>query len=173
MPYAHRKMNLHRDREERRHRTAPVSYCIKLGFFAGLLWGGFRWVLYTIHFTKTIPAFLVDPFFRIAFLKTGWGHVIGICSFIVFSMVAALIYYYVLGRIAGPWPGLFYGAFWWCVWFLTAGPLLAMVEPVYKIGYNTISTELSVFLIWGLFIGYTIAFEFNDETSREPVKLFE
>ncbi|WP_274651769.1 YqhR family membrane protein [Paenibacillus humicola] len=172
MAHAHRKPNLHRLRERRRNVTNPAGYSLMIGFFAGLLWGGLRWLLYIVHFTHVIPAFLLDPFFRLSFLKTGWGQLAGLGGFILFSIAAALIYYYTLGRIAGPWPGLVYGFFWWCVWFAAVGPLLRMMEPLHKIGYDSMTTELCVFLMWGLFIGYSIAYEFNDETSREPVKLF-
>jgi hypothetical protein len=172
MPNAHRKVKRRRGTEEHEPRTNPLLYCVRLGFFAGLIWGTLRWFLYTLHFTKVIPGFLADPFFRIAFLKTGWGHVVGVGSFIVFSIIAALVYYVILGRIAGPWPGLIYGALWWCFWFAAFGPVLAMMEPAYKIGYNTLATEFSIFLLWGLFIGYSIAYEFTDEASREPALSF-
>ncbi|MFC4808370.1 YqhR family membrane protein [Paenibacillus sp. GCM10023250] len=149
--------------------TNPFPFCLRVGFFAGLIWGATRWLLYLIHFTKVLPGFLADPFFRQSFLKTGWGHLVGLGCFIVFSIVAALIYKAVLGRIAGPWPGLFYGLFWWLVLFAAAGPMLGLFPAFNKIGYDTIFTELALYLVWGIFIGFTIAFEYTDEASREPV----
>ncbi|WP_235946598.1 YqhR family membrane protein [Paenibacillus glycinis] len=168
--------NSPKDRKQQANRTEyngttntnPFFYCLQLGFFAGLIWGLVRWLLYIIHFTKVLPGFLADPFFRQSFLKTSWGHLLGIGFFIVFSILAALLYKLLLGRIAGPWPGLFYGLFWWAVLFPLAGPALGLFQPITKIGYDTIFTECALFLVWGLFIGYTIAFEYTDEASREP-----
>ncbi|WP_258171193.1 YqhR family membrane protein [Paenibacillus sp. R14(2021)] len=150
-------------------RTNAVAYCLRLGFFAGLIWGVGRWLLYMIHFTKVIPGFLADPFFRQAFLKTAWGHTIGIAAFIVFSIIATFLYKLVLGRFSGPWPGVLYGLFWWLVLFVMTGPSLGLFQPFNQIGYDTISTECCLYVIWGLFIGYTIAFEYTDEVSREPM----
>ncbi|RAP76501.1 YqhR family membrane protein [Paenibacillus montanisoli] len=165
------------ERSKKRHRsdyggkanTNPAAYCIKVGFYAGLIWGLMHWLLFAIHFTKVTPGYLAEPFFRESFLKTGWGHAVGIGVFIVFSIIAAFIYKLLLGRIPGPWPGLIYGIVWWLLLFMTIGPFMQMMEPINKIGYDTISTECCLFAVWGLFIGYTIAFEFTDEASREPM----
>ena len=113
---------------------------------------------------------LVEPFFRRSFLVTGWGHVTGIGGFIVFSIVAVFIYKLVLGRFTGPWAGLIYGLLWWTLLFLSIGPLLGMVKPITAIGWDSICSMFSLYVAWGTFIGYTIAFEFNDETSREPIQ---
>lgn len=164
------KSRIRRDRSDYngKQRTDPFRYCLVLGFFAGLIWGTFRWVLYLVHFTKVIPGFLADPFFRIAFLKTGWGHVVGIGSFIIFSIIATLLYKLLFGRLKGPLPGLAYGALWWGAMFIVIAPVFNMTMPINKIGYDTLVSEMCAFLLWGLFIGYSISFEYNDEASREP-----
>ncbi|UVI32273.1 YqhR family membrane protein [Paenibacillus spongiae] len=157
-----------RIRHKRKHRTNRVLYGLKLGFFGGLIWGATHWLLYAIHFTKVIPGFLIEPFFRHAFLKTGWGQLAGLGSFVIFSIAATYLYMLILGRLRGPRWGILYGGVWWLVIFIWLGPLIGITEPYYKIGYDTLATELSIYLLWGLFIGYTIAFEFHDEATREP-----
>lgn len=152
-----------------KHHTNKWMYGLKIGFFAGLLWGIVRWLFYEMKFTKELPGLMADPFFRSTFLKTGWGIVIGIGSFIIFSIIAALLYMFVLGKLRGPWPGLLYGAVWWAIVFLALGPLLSITQPIRTAGWNTLSSEFCIFLLWGLFIGYSIAFEFTDEASREPI----
>ena len=149
--------------------TNPFWYCLQLGFFAGLFWGSLRWLLYTIHFTKVLPGFLAEPFFRQSFLKTFWGHLLGLGFFIVFSILAAFLYKLLLGRFKGPWGGIFYGLLWWLVLFFLGGPVMGMIQPIQQIGYETIFTEWALYLVWGLFIGYTLAYEYNDEASREPM----
>ncbi|WP_192043587.1 YqhR family membrane protein [Paenibacillus rhizovicinus] len=158
-----------RERYDESAHTNPFWYCLQLGFFAGLIWGATRWLLYLISFTKVLPGFLADPFFRQSFLKTFWGHLVGIGFFIVFSIIAAFLYKIALGRLSGPWPGLFYGLFWWLILFVMGGPLMGMFPHMNKIGYDTIFSECALYLVWGLFIGYTIAYEYTDEASREPM----
>ncbi|SFS83398.1 YqhR family membrane protein [Paenibacillus sp. BC26] len=163
-----RKHNSPSDYNGKPH-TNPFAYCLKLGFFAGVIWGLLHWLLYAIHFTKVMPGFLLEPFFQQSFLKSGWGHFAGIAAFTVFSIIATFIYKVLLGRLGGPWAGVFYGLVWWLLLFMTIGPVMQMMDPVNKIGYDTLFTEGCFFTLWGLFIGYTIAFEFTDEASREPV----
>ncbi|GGF86950.1 YqhR family membrane protein [Paenibacillus abyssi] len=162
----HEKDNLETHAKE--YHTNSWLYCLQLGFFAGLIWGVMRWLLYTISFTNVLPGFLAEPFMVHSFLLTGWGHVAGIAVFIVFSIAAALLYKAVLGRLLGPWAGLIYGVTWWLVLFMWLGPMLGMMPPAAKLGWNSVFTECCVFIVWGLFIGYSIAFEFTDEASREP-----
>lgn len=153
------------------HHTNPWMYSIKIGFFAGLIWGTIRWLFYEMKFTIESPGFAVYPFFQPAFLKSGWGYIVGICSFILVSIVAAVLYKIVLGRFRGPWPGVGYGLVWWAIIFIGIGPLFGMTKSITTAGWNTLYTELCVFLLWGVFIGYSIAFEFTDEASREPIKM--
>lgn len=155
---------------ERDHRTNPWIYSLKIGFYAGLFFGVLRWICYEMNFTKIISGFLLDSFFSQDYLQSGWGIVAGIACFIAFSIVAALVYMAALGRRRGPWPGIFYGIGWWAALFGLIGPLLGISRWLYEIGWNTIFTELSIFTVWGLFIGFSIAFEFTDEASREPLR---
>jgi uncharacterized membrane protein YagU involved in acid resistance len=164
-----RKRRIMAEKQKRmRGGASALLFCVMTGFYAGVIWGGFRWLLYTVKFTGVLPGFMADPFFRKTFMVTGWGHSIGLLLFIVFSMLASLLYKLILGHVKGPWAGLVYGFLWWGVLFLGAGPLLGMTRPVQELGWNTLIAECCVFTVWGLFIGYTIAFEFTDEASREP-----
>jgi len=157
-----------RNREERHH-TNPWLYPIQIGFFAGLFFGIFRWMCYEMRFTTLLPGYMLDNFFRHSFLATIWGYVIGIAGYIVFSIVMALLYKIVLGKLKGPWPGIFYGLAVWAILFAGIGPLIGIMGWLNQIGWNTIYTELCISTLWGVFIGYSIAFEFTDEVSREPM----
>lgn len=149
-------------------RTDPLSFAMQLGFFAGLIWGGVRWVAYTFHFTSVIPSFIIQPFFKHGNLATVSGQFIGWGAFILFSIAASILYMFLLRKIPGPYAGLLYGFIWWILLFVVLGPQLGLMVPVWKTTWNTIGTELCILLIWGLFIGYTVAIEFNDEREREP-----
>lgn len=163
-----KQKNRHHEQE---HHTNPWLYSLQIGFFAGLIWGIIRWMFYEMKFTTILPGFAADPFFKESFLKTGWGEVLGIAFFILFSIAAAFLYKIALGKLRGPWPGVLYGAVWWAILFIVVGPMLGIMGGIRQVGWNTLFTELCVFLLWGVFIGYSIAFEFTDEASREPIKV--
>ncbi|WP_276351981.1 YqhR family membrane protein [Cohnella caldifontis] len=157
-----------RREEDEPIRTPPVRFCLKIGFFAGLIWGSVRWLAVAMNLTKVPAAFLADPWVKRSALASAYWQITGLALFILMSMAAALVYYVVLKPYRGPYPGLLFGAAWWAGFYLWAGPSIGAVPPLNKIGWNSMITDGCLFLIWGLFIGYSIAFEFHDEARREP-----
>jgi len=98
---------------------------------------------------------------------SGFGQMIGSLSFIAFSIVASVLYMWFFRKLKGPWPGLWYGLGWWGILF-GLGPFFGLTHIETGGGFTLALTDLCLFVVWGLFIGYSIAFEFTDEASREP-----
>ncbi|WP_051318401.1 YqhR family membrane protein [Cohnella thermotolerans] len=146
----------------------PALFSMLIGFFAGVLWGFIRWFAVGLHFTKVPQAFLADPFVRRSLLGSAGWEWIGLLLFIVMSVFAGLIYWLFFGRLSGPWPGIAFGALWWVMLFYVVGPPTGTVEAAAALGWRTLVAELCLYLVWGLFIGYSIAFEYHDEAAREP-----
>ncbi|MVP00178.1 YqhR family membrane protein [Paenibacillus lutrae] len=149
-------------------KTNRFFFAMNIGFFAGVLWGGIKIVEFYFHFTSVIPSFLAEPFYRTDFLLTWQGLLIGWLFFVLFSVIASCIYMLLLSKIKGPWVGIGYGIVWWCLLYLAIGPWTGMMGWLYYSEWNTIITDFCLFLLWGLFIGYSIAFEFTQENSRKP-----
>jgi len=148
--------------------TRPAPFALKIGFFAGIIWGLVRWLAAGLHFTYVPQAFLLDPFVpRKWLIGFGW-QAAGLAAFVAMSMLAALVYVALLGRLNGPWPGLGFGAVWWVLVYAWGGPIVGAVPPLNAIGWSSIVTDFCLFLVWGLFIGFSIAFELHDESRREP-----
>ncbi|WP_296974418.1 YqhR family membrane protein [Thermobacillus sp. ZCTH02-B1] len=147
--------------------TNPWTHAASVGFWAGLIWGLIHWLCELLRFTSVHVGYWIEPFFLRKFLVSPAGHAAGIASFIVFSVAAALLYRALLIRFRGPWAGIVYGTAWWAAIFGGLGPLFGMTAPLTRIGWNTIWTEWSIHMLWGLFIGYSIAFEFHDSAGGE------
>jgi uncharacterized membrane protein YagU involved in acid resistance len=111
---------------------------------------------------------MVEAFFKKSFLASWQGYMLGWVVFICFSIVASLLYAWLLVKVVGPWMGLGYGFTWWAAIFLLIGPVTGMMNWIAYLDWNTILSEACLFLLWGLFIGYSIGFEFNNERAREP-----
>lgn len=163
-------MNLTHNRSEG-IRTNRFFFALELGFYAGFIWGGIRWIFYAFHFTTVLPGFLLEPFFKHSFLKTAAGQISGWLSFIVLSVLASLVYVYLFRKAKGPWPGIAYGIVWWVVLFIVLSPWLHLSMPIKRLTWDTNISEVCLFLLWGLFIGYTTAEEYTDERKREPGKV--
>ncbi|NMO96866.1 YqhR family membrane protein [Paenibacillus lemnae] len=147
--------------------TNRFTFALELGFYAGFIWGGIRWVFYLLHFTTVLPGFLLEPFFKHAFLMTTAGQLAGWLSFIALSVIASLIYVLLFRKVKGPWPGIAYGIVWWALLFIALNPMFHWSLPVKKMSWDTNISEFCLFLLWGLFIGYTTAEEYTDEKLRD------
>lgn len=141
-------------------------FVLYIGFFAGLIWGAIKIVEYYFKFTKIPIGFLIEPFFKHDFLISWQGILIGWFYFALFSIVAAFLYMVSMWKLQGPWWGLGYGAFWWAVIYLFIGPLAGMTYWIYDLDLDSILTDLCLFLLWGMFIGYSISIEYTDASTR-------
>ena len=147
-------------------KTNKAAFCFRIGLFAGLIWGLVKIIEHALEFTTVVPGFLVEPFYKHPFLATWPGYLIGWGSFIAFSIAAAYGYMAMLGKAKGPGPGIAYGVGIWALLYLLAGPLLGLVPPINELTFNTLITDLCLFLLWGLFIGYSISFELTNDRTR-------
>lgn len=152
----------------REHRTNIWTFSLTIGFFAGLIWGGVQGLFYYMKFTTVLPGYLLEPFFKNSFLQSMAGYYVGWLGFIVFSILVTLAYTLVFRNLKGPLPGMLYGMAWWALIFLVIGPNLHMTTPISTMTTNTFISEFCLYLLWGLFIGYTVAQEYTDERVREP-----
>nr|WP_307213129.1 YqhR family membrane protein [Paenibacillus tundrae] len=155
---------------EAHYLTKPFPFAVELGFFAGFIWGAIYLLLYVIHFTIVPLGFLAEPFFKHEFVNSMAGHLTGWLFFIAFSILAAVLYTFTLRKLKGPIPGMIYGIIWWLIIFVLVGPKVHMMKPQNELTWDSIITEFCFFLLWGLFIGYTVAMEYTDERKREPEK---
>lgn len=157
-------------RQHGRERANIWIYSLEIGFFAGLIWGAIKGFFYFLRFTTVIPGYLVEPFFKRSFLYSQPGYYVGWLSFIVFSILATLIYTLLFRKLKGPGPGILYGIVWWGLIFGILGPAFGMTRPLLELSKDTLISEFCLYLLWGLFIGYTTAEEYTDEREREPKK---
>ncbi|KZE80892.1 hypothetical protein AV654_11120 [Paenibacillus elgii] len=155
-------------RSDRKPHTNRWNFAVYIGFFAGLIWGGVQMIANYFHFTSLSPGFLLEPYYKHSYLMTWRGYMLGWLAFIALSVVAALLYTMLFAKAFGPWYGIGYGVAWWAFLFLLVGPVTGMMNWIAYLDLNTVVTQACLFVVWGLFIGYSISFEFTNEREREP-----
>lgn len=146
----------------------PAVYSTLIGLYAGFIWGLIRWLVVALKFTDVPQAFLADPWVRRAALGHWYWQWGGLLLFMLMSALAGFVYWLLLRALRGPWPGIVYGAAWWAALFFAVGPMSGATLPAREIGWKSLISELCIYVAWGLFIGYSIAFEYHDEAGREP-----
>jgi Conserved membrane protein YqhR len=154
---------------EQNKRERPMSLLMKVmitGFVGGVFWSLLGYLAYFFHFTEISPNMILTPW-GVGDWKYGkLGNYIAIFLIGLLSILVALIYYAVLKQIKGMWGGILYGVVLWLIVFYGVNPLLPNLESVSHLERNTIITTLCLYILYGVFIGYSISFE-TQEMNRQ------
>jgi hypothetical protein len=138
---------------------AMIAYVVYTGLFAGIFWSSIGCLAYFLNFTDIRSNVILEPW-AIGDWKTGWlGTVISIILMGVFSIISALIYYAVLKNIRNRWIGIIYGLVLFFLVFLVLNPIFPGIKPFQEIDRNTMITSACLYVVYGVFIGYSISYE--------------
>lgn len=138
-------------------------FTLTIGIAAGVIWGIYFLLGYYLQFSDIGPSILAKPILNPEYLTKWQGQLVGIIFFLLFAIIASFIYTLLLIRFKGPLAGIVYGALLWGFTFFILNPLFNLTKSVKELGWYTNSVMISLFVMMGLFIGYSIAAELNSE----------
>ncbi|GEN45295.1 YqhR family membrane protein [Alkalibacillus haloalkaliphilus] len=150
------------------------SSVFKKGLFAGLV-GGILFatagsMAYFLSFSDVSHASFVFRSFFDGEWTTGWiAESISIVITGIIGVIPALIYYLLFKKLRGMMPGLIYGIALWFIVFGLLNPLFSYVPDLFSLNMDTIATTMSQFILYGVFIGYTISYEHHDQRFMRKV----
>lgn len=133
-----------------------------VGFFGGLLWGGIFQICNYFNFTEIGPTFLVRTWVKADFVKGWMGVALSLLCLCVISLIFAYIYSFIFRKLTSYWIGIGYGIVIWAIAFLVLRPLFPYMKTVGELSADTIVTTLCIFILYGLFVGYSISFEYHE-----------
>ncbi len=157
-------------KQDKNKREEPMSFMarvVSVGFFGGLFWGLVGYFAYYLNLSKIGPGLILAPW-ALGKWKSLWlGQLIGVIAISLLSILVAICYRYLLAKVKSMAGGLFFGIVLWVIVFYLLHPIFPGLEPMGKIGRNTIATTLSLYILYGIFVGYSISFEYQE---RQPSK---
>ncbi|TMW73763.1 YqhR family membrane protein [Alteribacter natronophilus] len=151
--------------KEQNQTEEPLSYNAIVaitGFFGGLFWSALGYAAYVFNFAKAGPNMILLPW-ALPDWKNGWlGQLIGILAIGVVSIGVAFIYRLLLAKVNKLWPGIIFGFVLWAIVFGAFNPMFPGVDPLTELDVNTIVTTLCLYVLYGAFIGYSVAYEYGE-----------
>ena len=144
-----------------KHRKIRMAISVGLG--AGVIWGIVGFLAYYLQFTNVGTSIYAKPLLNPDYVQTWQGHLVGLLFFVLYTLIAAFIYVFTLTRFKGPIAGIVYGIFLWALLFFGLNSLFHLTKPIMKLGWTTNSVMFSLYVLIGLFIGYSLSAEFNNE----------
>lgn len=147
---------------EQHQNNQPMSFMtmvIFTGLIGGIFWSGLAYLAYVINLTEIHPKVVMEPW-TVGDWKDSWlGTVISILIIGVISIVSALIYYALLRKFPSIWVGILYGAVLFLLVFFVLNPIFPGISPFHELERNTIITSLCFYVLYGVFVGYSISYE--------------
>ncbi|RYL92339.1 hypothetical protein EWI07_09900 [Sporolactobacillus sp. THM7-4] len=149
------------------HPGKTIGRAALIGFFGGLIWSLTGLVCNLLNFTSIGPSLVFSPFTQASWKNHPGGQLLAIFVISVLSVPIALVYQLILGRIKFIWTGIVYGIVMWLIVFFVFQPWIPGLPYLTRLGLNNLITTLCLYVLYGLFIGYSITFVMNDETNSE------
>ncbi len=158
----------HREPLEQNQKEKQVSFTgrvLTIGFIGGLFWSLIGYLLYLLNFTKIKPALVLTPWVVADWKDQALGNWIGIFVIAFLSMLVAVAYKILLAKFKHMITGVIYGIILWGIVFYLLRPIFPGLEPIQELGTNTVTTTLCLYVLYGLFIGFSISFEYDELTK--------
>lgn len=140
---------------------------VQIGLFGGLFWGSVWYCLHIFSFTVAGPNYLLLPFALGDWKEGMWGNVLAIVCIGLLSILIAFIYKVMFKQFEGVLPGILYGVFWWVILFLGIASIAPIINSAWHLPKETIVTTICVFILYGVFIAYSVSFEANNQNQGE------
>jgi tetrahydromethanopterin S-methyltransferase subunit G len=150
------------EQKEREEPETFTSKVITIGFFGGLFWGLMGYLAYLFNFIKVGPGMILSPWALGDWKNQTIGHLISILILAVISVIVAYVYNAVLAKVKHMMAGVIFGIVIWVIVFYLLNPIFPEIDVVQTLGRNTITTTLCLFILYGLFVGYSISFAYEE-----------
>lgn len=157
-------------RLEQNQKEKPMSFLtmvVLTGLIGGILWSGLGYLAYVFNFTEIRPNIVLEPWALGDWKKQWLGTVISIVVIGVLSIAAALIYYAILKKVKNMFAGIGFGIALFLLVFLVLNPIFPGMEPIGELKRNTIITSVCLYILYGVFVGYSISYEYQEQEYRE------
>ncbi|MCI1859717.1 MAG: YqhR family membrane protein [Sporolactobacillus sp.] len=142
-----------------------VGRAAVIGLFGGLIWSATGLICHLLNFSSVGPELLFAPFALGKWKTQIGGQLLAVACLSLLSVPLALIYRLTLGRLKFFAVGIGFGCLLWVLVFMLLRRWLPGLPAVFRLGWNTFTTTLCLFVLYGLFIGYSIAFEIAENAS--------
>ncbi|THE11287.1 hypothetical protein E1I69_15640 [Bacillus timonensis] len=139
-----------------------IGKVVVIGLFGGIFWSLLSYFTYVFHFTELSPNLILKPWILGDWKNHMLGQFIGILVIGLISIGVALLYYAFLKKFQSMWVGAIFGIVLWLIVFYVFNPIFPDIKTVAELERNTVITTICFYILYGVFIGYSISFEENE-----------
>ncbi|OEH94476.1 YqhR family membrane protein [Bacillus solimangrovi] len=166
------KSNEHLEQNKREVPMSRAARIASIGFSGGLIWSSVGFITYYFNFVEWNPSFVLEAITTGDWRAGVLGTFIGILFISIISIGVAFVYSFALKQVDNVFGGILFGLALWGAVFYLFNPLFPSVKPVSEWDFNSIVTSLCLYILYGVFVGYSISFDAKEmeEAQKAEVK---
>ncbi|CAH0177440.1 hypothetical protein SRABI96_01344 [Peribacillus sp. Bi96] len=142
---------------------------LAIGFVGGAAASIAGIITHYVNFMDFSPKFILTSWSNMTWIDHWLGTVMTILVFGMISVGIALIYYGLFKRMKSIFSGIIFGVVCWVLLIFVLKPMFSDLPTVSKMSSNTIITSICIFILYGLFVGYSISYD-HQEYIRQKSK---
>ncbi|MCF6137866.1 YqhR family membrane protein [Pseudalkalibacillus berkeleyi] len=135
---------------------------LTIGFVGGLFWSLIGYAVYMLNFTRIRPSLVLSPWAVGDWKDKALGDWIGILVIGLLSMLVAIVYKVLFSKFKHMVTGIIFGIVLWGIVFFLFNPMFPTLKPIQELGINTLITTLCLYVLYGLFVGFSISFDYDE-----------
>ncbi|WP_182480470.1 YqhR family membrane protein [Peribacillus asahii] len=133
-----------------------------IGLVGGILASLLGMVVHFFHFMEFSPNFILTSWSNRHWVKAWQGSLVTVLLFGIISIIIAFIYYALFKKMKNMIAYILFGILWWVILFFVFRPIFNDLPSVAKMSSDSIVTSMCIFALYGVFIGYSISFEYQE-----------
>ena len=149
------------------NKSVLITNVLWIGFFGGVFASLFGIIAYYFRFMDFSPKFILTSWSNLAWINAWQGALITILLFGIFSIVWAFIYYMLLKKLKSMIAYILFGIVCWGFLLFVFNPMFSDLPALSKMSTNSIITSICIFTIYGVFVGYSISFDYQEYVREQ------
>ncbi|RFU65666.1 YqhR family membrane protein [Peribacillus glennii] len=147
-----------------------IKDTIIIGFTGGILLCLALQFVFYFNLMDYSPKFILTSWTDLSWVDGWLGVVMSMLFFGILSIFAALVYYALLKKTRNIFAGILYGLVIFLLLVFIFRPMFPDLPTFAKMNAKTIITGICIFVIYGVFVGYSISYEHQEIEKQTKVK---
>ncbi len=144
-----------------------ITNTLTIGFFGGAIASFLGLIAHYMNFMEFSPKFILTSWSNQSWIKAWQGWLVTIILFGILSVLVAFLYYLLLKQTKGMVAYIVFGVVCWLIFLLAFNPIFNDLPPLSKMSSDSIITSICIFILYGVFIGYSISFDYQEYLREE------
>ncbi|MEH6940362.1 YqhR family membrane protein [Bacillus sp. JJ722] len=161
------------DQNQQEKQLSQTANVALTGFIGGLFWSALGQLAYYFHFTDIGPKVIFMGWVSDKWAKGFLGTVIALLLYGLVSILVAFLYYAFLRKVRSLSATILFGVAIWAIAHFVFVPFSPGMKAITDMDLNTLVTTLCLYILYGVFIGVSVSFDYSERLRQEELGQLE